>query len=194
MIFSLFACNTETNQSIIDRNLQSGVFKKDTLLNLYKVSLIIPKGWRFANDDTLWKTATYTFRIRLHNRSGRLVHIEHGLQTIGNIIQPNVLPAWLRPSYIKSQEDTSQILFSDDSKLSEIRKDLPYEFFFESISGCNAMLFLPKNGSGYSGVYFDNAPVSNFEGAEFLLYAENLSDLENDELIRIIRTIVLKPY
>jgi hypothetical protein len=54
----LAACNKQVkvNQSSKEHSQNElQIFSNDTLLNLYQLSLILPKGWRMANDDTLPK-------------------------------------------------------------------------------------------------------------------------------------------
>src|SRR5829696_1244899 len=77
-------------------------FNKDTLLNLYELSLIAPKGWRFANDDTLGNVADATARYRFHNRNEKLIHLAYGLGTIGNPAEPNVQSFRFRKGYMQN--------------------------------------------------------------------------------------------
>jgi len=59
--------------------VEGPLFTKDTLLDYSCFSIIVPMGWRKANDDTVEKVTDATFRVRLHNKNNKLIHFEHGL-------------------------------------------------------------------------------------------------------------------
>lgn len=198
VITGLFAACNPKNKKAVGLSKTNGpteIFAKDTQLHLYLTTLTVPKGWRFALDDTLPKVADATFRIRLHNKSGKLIYIEHGLSTNGDRSEPEVVPASMRAGYLRNRIDTAGVVFSDDPRLPDMRRRLGYKFSFEPIGGYRAKLFEPgRVGLGYSGVYIDSVGFVAGNVAEFSLYAENLDRFENAELKSVIRTLVLRPF
>lgn len=172
------------------------VFGKDTLIQLYEGSFItIPNGWRFANDDTLEKFLDATARFRFHNKSGKLIFIEHGLGTSGNLAEQNVLSFRFRKGYLEHSLDTSGIFFTDNPLLSNMRAKSKYKFSSEEISGFSATLYQPKiAGTGYSGLYIDSIGEIAENIVDFTIYACDLDSVENVELFKVIKTIRLKDY
>jgi hypothetical protein len=148
ILFCLNACNSGGQESVSPSTIKeskAAIFSNDTLINLYLISLTIPKAWKLANDDTLPKVPDATIRFRLHNRNGKLVYIEHGFSTNSDISEPNVMPARFRVGYQRNQTGTSDIIFSDNPRLTELRKQWAYSYTFEEIDGHRAKHSNQKN-------------------------------------------------
>jgi hypothetical protein len=173
---------------------ESPLFTKDTLLDFGCFSIEAPMGWRKANDDTLLKSPDATFRVRLPNKKNKLVYFEHGLSGYDPSSYFYVLPLAKREIYKSRQLDTTCVIFSDDPHLYIQLKNKIQKTHSEQISGHIAKVFEPvKFGVGYSGVYIDSVGQIAGNTASFSAYAENFDKLESQELLKVIRTITLRP-
>lgn len=169
-------------------------FNKDTLFSLNNISIIFPKGWRLANDDTLSTVCDATARYRFHNNSKKLIYLQYGLGTIGNPAEPKVQSSRFRKGYIQNGADTSGITFTDNQKLAAIREISGYIFNNEVVSGFQALFYKPrKYGAGYTGLYIDSIGTIADNIADFTFYAQNLDSAETNELIRVILSFKIKP-
>src|SRR6185295_11646717 len=114
---------------------------------------------------------------------------------IGNPAEPDVESARRRKGYIKLSLDTSGITFSDNPKLIENRKESGYHFTVDSVLTFQAIFFTPKQvGKGFTGIYIDSIGQIAGNLADLVLYSENLNGLENAEIEKIVRSLVLKTF
>lgn len=170
-------------------------FSKDSVLKLYKLSLTLPKGWRIANDDTLSKLGDATTRYRFHNSSGKLIHLQYGLGTIGNPAEPKVQSFRFRKGYVKNKADTSDIIFTDNQKLTAIRGKTGYTYTEEQISGFQALFYNPQTpGTGYTGLYIDSIGQIAGNIADFTFYAKDLDSAESKEILRVVRSLKINSF
>jgi len=173
--------------------VEGPLFTKDTLLDYSCFSIIVPMGWRKANDDTVEKVTDATFRVRLHNKNNKLIYFEHGLGGGDPSSDFYVEPIAKREVYKSRQLDTTYVIFSDDPQLYIKLKNKVHKTHGERISGHIAKFFEPvKFGVGYSGVYIDSVDDIAGNRVNFSAYAENLDKLESQELLKAIRTMTLK--
>lgn len=203
-LVTCFACNDPGNSSthspdkimdsVNERNSSLLVFQTGTQINLQAMSIVVPKGWRPANDDTMPKPRNSTTSSRFHNINGKIVYLEYGLSTMyHNPAEPNVFPASFRKGFIKNNADTSDVMFTDDPRLPEIRKKSPYLFSHKNISSFSATFFRPKVlGKGYTGVYVDSIGEIAGNIAVLVMYAEDLDQAESRELQSMLRTLSIK--
>jgi hypothetical protein len=197
VLIFLSACKeqVEIEHGLTENHNQKHSFRKDTLVNLYELSITLPKGWRFANDDTLVTLPDATARYRFHNSSGKLIFLQYGLGTIGNPAEPNVQSFRFRKGYVENKADTSDFIFTDNAKLAAIRDKSGHTYTTESISGFQALLYQPKKSSvGYTGLYIDSIGVIGGNIADFTFYAKDLNTVESEELSRVMHSIKLKPF
>ncbi|MGQ0739425.1 MAG: hypothetical protein ACT4OJ_10220 [Bacteroidota bacterium] len=152
-------------------------------------------GWRKANDDTLPKIADATFRVRLHNKNNKLIYFEHGLSGNDPSGDIYVLPVAKREIFKDQKSDTTNIIFSDESRLFLTLKNKTQKVYTDTISGYLAKIFEPiKFGTGYTGVYVEGAGQIAGNIAIFVAYGENPDSLENLQLLEVIKSIKLKPF
>jgi hypothetical protein len=201
--FILLACNGKSDKRVqsadkitdtVEKvNHEPAIFPADTLIALEALTIVLPKGWRLANDDTLMRMTNSTAEARFHNKNGKLVRLQYGLGTFGNPAEPGVVSAYFRKGYIKFNADTSGIMFTDDPRLRAIRGKSNYHFSQGRVSELPATFFRPKRiGTGYTGVYVDSIGEIAGNIADLVLYAEHLDSIENAELERVLRTLVIK--
>jgi hypothetical protein len=96
---------------------------------------------------------------------------------------------------IRSKLDTSlvdidRIVYTNKSNfdIDEFRKQNAY---FENISGLAAKIIVPRRieKGGITGVYFDSLSKDSGGRFKFNFYSKDLDSLQNDELLKIIRSI-----
>ncbi|MGZ8538405.1 MAG: hypothetical protein ACXWV9_09105 [Flavisolibacter sp.] len=193
----LTACKepVKINQSLKENSENNPqTFNNDTLMNLYHLSLTLPKGWRMANDDTLTKVLNSTSLYRFHNANGKLIHLQYGLDTYCNPSEPNVQSVRFRKGYVENKADTSDIIFTDNPTLTAIRDKSSYTYTRERISGFDALFYKPKkDGAGYTGLYIDSIGEIAGNIADFTFYAKDLDSVEIKQLIGIIKSFKINP-
>ncbi|MBK6827227.1 MAG: hypothetical protein IPG86_10240 [Chitinophagaceae bacterium] len=168
-------------------------FANDTLINLYNASVVLPKNWRLANDDTLLKIGDATARYRFHNKKDKLIYLEYGLGTRGNPAEPNILSSRFRKGYIALNADTSDILFTDNPRVAVLRKQSSYQFSTENISNYKAVYFRPKStGNGYIGIYIDSIGEIAGNIPDWVMFAEALDKEESREFEKVFRSLIIK--
>ena len=205
LVISFFASckNSSTNlesprpDTLNVNNIESAFasFEKDTLLTIYAGIITLPKGWRLAKEDSLPIAGDATVRYRFHNKTGKLIFLQYGLNTIGNPSELKVRSAIFRRGYVENNADTSDILFSDNPRLIKIRKKSNYLYSSETISTFQATFFKPKKyGNGYIGIYIDSVGQIAGNIADMVLYADGLDSVEVEEFKKISRGLIIKDF
>jgi hypothetical protein len=197
IICIFFSCHTNDQKikSPATRKTENRIFVRDTLIDFKYFSFMAPKGWQSANDDTLPVSGDATFRRRLHNVNGKLIHFEYGLSTYGERFSPYPIPAYRRARYLDHKFDTSGWVFSDDPRLPELMEQSRYDFSALKVAGFPAFVYRPKAyGNGYSGIYIDSTEVIGGNLVEFAVYGENLDSSEIVQLRKVVNTLEIRPF
>lgn len=140
----------------------TSIFQNDTVLSFLSFSMLVPSGWRNANDDTIPRINDATFRKRLHNKNNKLVYIITGLGSWDVTDAADTKPEIYKRSY---------------QKLTGFKA-----MWFEP---CCKM-------KGYHGVFIDSIGQIAGYAAGLCIYSENLSQVENSELKSVINSIKIK--
>jgi len=195
IFFLAFGCNDISKQ--VDNSHQKtdnlyATFENDTLVKLYDGwSINLPKGWRFAINDTFSVTvADATNRFRFHNRNGKLVHLEYGA-------------AWAVPSHASisnfarlkamtsDKVDSSLYLFINNAK--ENSMGLNSDESIKNISAFSSIYMKPKKkGKGITSIFIDSiGKITKYNIAGMNFFAFNLDSIETAEFEKISQSIVV---
>ena len=189
------SCKKKASPALANQTSKE-VFLTDTILDLYQATIMVPKGWqRLIDDDSVPKIADATPRYRFYNGNKKLVKLEYGLSSIIYPAEPFVVsPRWRR-LYIQFKVDTSNIMFSDNPELIQLRKKRPYTYSILNISGFEAMYYRPKQiGYGLTGIFIDSIGHIGHNIAGLNFYANDLDSLETREMTKVIMSLQLSDF
>jgi hypothetical protein len=199
MFLLIFSCKLENKPTEQEQSQQEEppvtaeyLFPKESLLDLWSFSIVVPSGWRTANPE-FPPVADATYRKEFYNKQGKRIFFVHGLSAYDPTSKNYVVRIYKREHYKKNHLDTSHVVFSDDPFAFTKLVDSNHISYIEKISGYVTKIFMPKkNGNGFSGMYIDSTGLIAGEFATFSVWAKDLSSTETEELIRAIKTIKIK--